>query len=156
MNEVDAILAVIACLDASAPFNSTTHPLYKAVTFVPDYPLRDLGLPRVGFSPAGGANRGRGLGTYQRVGQPVYQVDVLSATELEARRIFQGLRTALQADYENGDSTDADTWGDPGYGYLKSRLIKSAVLSEPSAAVWDDAGRVGRVTATLTLEYLEE
>jgi len=154
MNDVDAIKAVIACLEGSTPFNSE-HILYNSVTFVPDYPLRDLGLPRVGFAVSGGTNRIRGLGSYKRIGEPSYQVDVLASTQIESRRIFQAVREALQADYENADSTAGD-YGDPGNGYLKSRLIKSVIMGEPSSEQWDDAGRVGRVTATMTLQYLEE
>lgn len=153
MNEVDAIKAVIYLLENSAPF-SGTHILYKTVQFVPDYPLADLGLPRVGFTPTGGTNLGRGLGTYQRVGDPDYQVDVLAATELEARRIFQQMREALIADYENANRT-ALTFGTAGYGYLGQHGIKHVLLGEPSTGVWDDARRVARITATLSLRYLE-
>lgn len=154
MNEVAAIKAVIHCLSESVPF-SGTHPLYKLVQFVPSYPLEDLGLPRVGFTPMGGASAARGLGTYRRIRRPDYQVDVLAATELEARRIFQQVRAALTSDYENADRDDAD-FGDPGCGYLGQQGIKDVVVGEPSSEVWDDARRVGRIVATLSLRYLED
>lgn len=154
MNEVDAIKAVIYALKGSAPFN-TTHPLYRLVQFVPSYPLEDLGLPRVGFTPVGGGNQPRGLGTYRRIRRPDYQVDVLAATELEARRILQCVREALLADYEDADRDDED-FGEPGCGYLGQHGIKSVIVGEPSSEVWDEARRVGRVVATLSLRYLED
>lgn len=153
MNEVDAIKAVIYLLENSAPF-SGTHILYKTVKFVPGYPLEDLGLPRVGFTPMGGGNAARGIGTYVRIREPDYQVDVLAATELEARRIFQQVREALLADYENADRTD-EGFGDPGCGYLGQQGIKNVLVGEPSNEVWDEARRVGRVVAMLSLRYLE-
>jgi hypothetical protein len=150
MNEVDAVGEIIAVLSGSEPF-SGTHPLYSAVEFVPEYPLENLSVPKVAITVVGGTNRPRGIGTYTRIGKPTFQLDVLADTSLEARRIFQRCRQAIMADYENADGT-----GVIGKGYLKGKYIKSAVLGEPRTAIWDEAGRVQRVTADLVIEYLEE
>lgn len=150
MNEVDALTEIIAVLSGSEPFSGST-PLYGAVEFVPEYPLEDLSTPKVALTAVGGSNQARGLGTYDRIGKPRFQVDVLADTMLEARRIFQRVRQAIQADYEGTDGTDAI-----GHGYLRSKYIRSVVVGEPRATVWDEAGRVKRVTADMIVEYLEE
>jgi hypothetical protein len=150
VNEVDAIGEIIAVLSGSEPFGGS-HPLYGSVQFVPNFPLGDMDVPTVAFSPIGGTNEGRGLGTYKRIGHPLYQVDVLANTELEARRIFQRVRQALQADYENNDGT-----GMIGKGYLRAKGIRSVVMGEPRSVDWDEAGRVRRVVAEMRIEYLEE
>ena len=150
MNEVDAIGEIINVLSGSEPF-SGSHALYGAVRFVPEYPLLSMQTPTVAFSPSGGSNRPRGLGTWARIGRPNYQVDVLADTSLEARRIFQRVRQAVQADYENGDGS-----GVIGKGYLKGKLIKSVTFGEPRSAIWDTEGRVQRVIAPMTVQYLEE
>jgi len=150
MNEVDAIGEIISVLSGSAPF-SGSNPLYSAVRFAPEYPLLSMETPMVAFSAVGGSNRPRGLGTVQRIGRPNFQVDVLADTSLEARRIFQRVRQTIQADYENGDGS-----GLIGYGYLRGKLIKSVTFGEPRSAVWDEEGRVQRVLADMTVQYLEE
>lgn len=150
MTQVDAINEIIYCVTSSAPF-SGGHPLYSKVEFVPEYPLGSIDVPTVAISPSGGTSRPRGLGTYHRMGWPEFQVDVLAATSLEALRIFQRFRQAIMADYENADGSEA-----VGAGYLKGKQIKSVVVGEPRSATWDPEGRVKRVLASMTVQYLEE
>jgi len=150
MNEVDAIGEVISVLSGSDPFSGAS-PFYSAVTFRPEYPLLSLATPTVAFSPMGGSNGPRGLGTVARIARADFQVDVLADTSLEARRLFQHVRQAIQADYENDDDT-----GVIGKGYLKGKYVKSVTFGEPRSAPWDEAGRVQRVIAMMTVQYLEE
>jgi hypothetical protein len=150
MTEVDAVNEIIYCVTRSAPF-SGGHALYAQVAFVPEYPLESMDVPTVAIAPSGGRSRSRGIGTYHRMGWPEFQVDVLAATSLEARRIFQRFRQAVMADYEHDDSSGA-----VGAGYLKGKHIKSVVIGEPRSATWDPEGRVKRVLASMTVQYLEE
>ena len=150
MNEVSVISGIISVLSGSDPF-SGDNPFYSAVTFRPEYPLLSLATPTVAFSPAGGSNRPRGLGTVNRIARADFQVDVLADTSLEAQRLFQHVRQAVQSDYENADAT-----GVIGKGYLKKRYVKSVTFGEPRSATWDEAGRVQRLIAMMTIQYLEE
>ena len=150
MNEVDAVGLIIDVLSASDPFSGSS-PLYGAVEFVAEYPLEDMSTPKVAVSVFGGGNAPRGLGTYKKIGRPNYQVDVLADDMLSARRIFQHVRQAIMADYENSQGVDII-----GSGYLKFNSVKSVTFDEPSSQPWDTAGRVQRVTAPVTVQYLEQ
>lgn len=150
MNEVDAVGLIINVLSGSDPF-SGSNPLYSAVEFVAEYPLEDMSVPKVALTPISGTNAPRGLGTYKRIGRPNFQVDVLADDALSARRIFQHVRQAVMADYENSQGVSVI-----GSGYLKFNDVKSVTFGEPSSIKWDDAGRVQRVTAPITVQYLEQ
>ena len=150
MNEPDALTAVIAVCSGSHPFTGA-NALFDAVEFTPEYPLGEMSIPRVAFTAIGGPHQTRGLGTYQRIMRQDYQVDVLAATMLEARRIFNWTKVVIIADYNGYDGT-----GEIGYGYLRSKYIRSVTLGTArSGPPWDETGRIKRVLSEMRVEYLE-
>jgi len=153
VNEVDAVGELIAVLSGSEPFSGSS-PLYGSVEFKPEYPLgvTEISTPIVAIGTAvGGGNKSLGLGTYERIGKPRLQIDVLAGTMLEARRIFQRAKQVILADYQDNDES-----GVIGKGYLRGKYIRSVIIGEPRSAPWDEQGRVKRVTADMVVEYLQD
>lgn len=150
MDAATAITELIYLVSNSDPFTGA-NPLYSAVTFRAEYPLGDMSVPTVAFSLAGGGpGRIRGLGRHSRIVWQDVQMDVLAATSLEATRIYERVQHAIYADYADNDDS-----GDVGRGYLRAKLIRQVVVGRPRSADWDEAGRVRRVLAEVSVEYLE-
>ena len=149
MDEVQACKELWTLVRGSHPF-SGTNALYSAVNFVLGYPLGSLDVPTVSMTTAGGMNRRRGIGTFSRITWARMQLDVLAASNLEARRIYSAVRRAMMTDYQNDGGAGA-----LGYGYLRGKEIRQVRIGEPSHAVWDEQGRVQRQTGFVEIEYLE-
>lgn len=149
MDAATALSELVYLVSNSDPFTGD-HPLYGSVRVRAEYPLEDMSVPTVAFSLAGGVNSGRGLGTHSRIARQDVQMDVLASTGLEAARIFNKVRHAIFADYQDNDGTGA-----VGNGYLRGKLLRSAVVGQPQSVIWDEAGRVQRIRALVIIEYLE-
>ena len=150
MDAATAVSELVYLVSSSDPFTGT-NPLYSAVTFRAEYPLGEMSVPIVAFSLAGGPRgQRRGLGSYATVAHTDVQMDVLANTALEATRIFNKVRHAIFADYQDNDDS-----GSVGKGYLRGKLIRRVWVGQPRSASWDETERVRRVLAYVTLEYLE-
>ena len=155
MNVTSAIRALILLLQNCTVADAADfkqHAFYKTVKFVPEYPLATLAVPTVAFSMAGGSNRAKGLGHWERWREPRLQMDILAADSEQARRIYEKVNEVLLYDY---NATAAGTEGTYGTRYLYGQGLKEVVVGEPNMTVWDEEGRVARIVADVRVTFTD-
>lgn len=129
----DAIAAMLYVLENSTPFNGT-HALYSKVKFVKDYPRGEMETPTVALEGLSGANVAQGLGTVDQWRSPDIRCHILTETRMDAERIWEKARAALQYDFNCEDSGIVGTVGN---GYLREvGEIKYLTFGELTEAPW--------------------
>ena len=147
---IRALIALLENCTLTDDDDFVSHTFYSTVTFVPEYPLGELDVPRVAFSPVGGLWRHKGLGHQEVWHRGRLQMDVLARNGTDARRIYEKVREVILWDKNSGAGTADGTYGKM---YLYDQGLKEVEIGMARSALWDE--RIRRLTADVEVLFTD-